>query len=446
MRNPAHLEHVLGIEADRVVALAGRQFVQHGRHLRPEEGRDDCRGRLVSSQAVCVRGAHDRRLEQAVVLVYGRNGIHQEGDELQVLRSGLARPQQVHARIRPQRPVVVFARTVDPLEGLFVQQHPELVTAGDLVHHGHQQLVVVVGKIGLLVDRRQFELVGRHLVVAGFDGDAQFQALVFEVFHECHHTGRDRTEIVVFQLLVLGRFMPHQRTPGEHQVGTYGPEAFVHEEILLLPAQIRDDPLHVFVEIVAHLGRGLVHRRDRAQQRHLVIERLARIGDEDGRDTERRVDDEGRRGRIPGRITASLERIADASVGERRRIGLLLDEQFAGELLQNPAQAVRVGKRIVLLGRTSRQGLEPMGIVVGTVLQRPLAHACRDTVGNLPREGRTVLHRIDKGVVSSLVQILAHGCAPEYPVPEIVRRTSFGSLHLDGGVVYGRIDHLESEQ
>lgn len=163
-------------------------------------------------------------------------------------------------------------------------------------------------------------------------------------------------------------------------------------------------------------------------------------------DTERRVDDEGRRGRIPGRITASLERIANASVGERRRIGLLLDEQFAGELLQNPAQAVRVGKRIVLLGRTSRQGLEPMGIVVGTVLQRPLAHARRDTVGNLPREGRTVLHRIDKGVVSSLVQILAHGCAPEYPFPEIVRRTSFGSLHLDGGVVYGRIDHLESEQ
>ncbi len=89
-----------------------------------------------------------------------------------------------------------------------------------------------------------------------------------------------------------------------------------------------------------------------------------------------------------------------------------------------------------------------MGIVVGTVLQRPLAHARRDTVGNLPREGRTVLHRIDKGVVSSLVQILLRMAArPEYPFPEIVRRTSFGEPFTSTAVwFYGRIDHLESEQ
>ena len=82
-------------------------------------------------------------MKQAVELVDRGDGIHEEGDELQVLRSGLARSEQVHARVGAQRPVVVFARTVDSLERFFMQQHPEIMTAGDLVHDGHQQLVVV---------------------------------------------------------------------------------------------------------------------------------------------------------------------------------------------------------------------------------------------------------------------------------------------------------------
>ena len=64
-----------------------------------------------------------------------------------------ARTQQVHARIGAQRPVVVLARAVDALERLLVEQHPELMAAGDLVHDGHQQLVVVVCQVGFFVDR-----------------------------------------------------------------------------------------------------------------------------------------------------------------------------------------------------------------------------------------------------------------------------------------------------
>ena len=445
VRDTAHLEDVLGVETDRVVALAGGQFVEYGRNLRAEEGRDDGRRRFVGAQTVGVRGAHDRRLQQAVELVDRGDGIHEEGDELQVLRSGLARSEQVHARVGAQRPVVVLARTVDALEGFFVQQDAEPVTAGDLVHHGHQQLVMVVGEVGLLVDRSQLELIGRHLVMTGFDRNAQFQAFVFEVFHECHHAGRDRTEIVVLQLLVLGRLVAHERTAREHQVGTHSPQAFVHKEILLFPAQIRHDPLHVLIEVAAHLRRSLVHGRDRTQQGHLVIERLARIGDEDGRDAERRIDDERRRRRVPRRIAAGLERIADATVGERRGVRLLLHEQLAGELLQHRTAAVGIGKGVVLLCRTARQGLEPVRVVVRAVLQRPLPHARRDAVGDLARQARAVFHRIDQRFVSRLVQVLAHGGAPEHLLAEIVRRTSFGGINLDGGVVYSRIDHLESE-
>ena len=75
MRNAAHLEDVLGIEADRRIAAAGLEFIQHGRNLRTEEGRNNRRRRFVGPQAVGVGGAHDGRLQQAVMLVHGRNHI-----------------------------------------------------------------------------------------------------------------------------------------------------------------------------------------------------------------------------------------------------------------------------------------------------------------------------------------------------------------------------------
>ena len=99
----------------------------------------------------------------------------------------------------------------------------------------------------------------------------------------------------------------------------------------------------------------------------------------------------------------------------------------------------------MLLGRAARQGLEPVGVVVGTVLQRPLAHACGNAVGNFARERRTVVHRVEQLRVSLLVEILTHGGASEYLLSEIVRRTTFGSLDLHGVVIYRRIDHLEPE-
>ena len=51
VRDAAHLEDVLGVEADRGVALAVLQLVQHGRYLRAEEGGDNGRGRLVGPQS-----------------------------------------------------------------------------------------------------------------------------------------------------------------------------------------------------------------------------------------------------------------------------------------------------------------------------------------------------------------------------------------------------------
>ena len=111
-----------------------------------------------------------------------------------------------------------------------------------------------------------------------------------------------------------------------------------------------------------------------AQQGSLIVEGLTCIGDEDGGDTKGVVDDEhGRRG-IPSRIAAGLEGVADTSIGERRGVGLLLDEQFAAEVLHHASLAIVLHEGIVLLGSTLRQWLEPVGIVGGTHLQGPLFH------------------------------------------------------------------------
>ena len=73
----------------------------------------------------------------------------------------------------PSDQLLCLPEPLIPFEGFLVQQHAELVAAGDLVHNGHQQLVVVVGQIGLLVHGSQFELIGRHLVMTRLYGNAQ---------------------------------------------------------------------------------------------------------------------------------------------------------------------------------------------------------------------------------------------------------------------------------
>ena len=106
----------------------------------------------------------------------------------------------------------MLARTVHAAVWLFMQQHGKVVFACDAFHQIHNQLVVVVGKIGVLEDGGQLKLVGGNLIVARLDGNAQFVALYFQFFHKGSDTWRDRTEIMVFQLLVFGRRVPHECT------------------------------------------------------------------------------------------------------------------------------------------------------------------------------------------------------------------------------------------
>ena len=227
------------------------------------------------------------------------------------------------------------------MERLLVQQHHETVLAGNGIHQVHHQLVLVVRKIRFPVDGSQLELVGCHLVMPGLERNAEPEAFHFQLAHESCDTGRNGAEIVVCELLALGGHMAHQRPAGNHQVGTRGIKVFVHQEILLLPAQEALHLVHSRIEKTADGHGGIADCLNGTLERRLVIERFAGIGDENRGDAERIFLDEDGRGRIPSRITAGLEGGADAAVGERRPVRLLLGERTAVESLDDAAAAIQ---------------------------------------------------------------------------------------------------------
>ena len=234
----------------------------------------------------------------------------------------------------------MLTRAVDTLKWLLVQQDTEVMSAGNLIHNGHQQLVVVIRQIGLLIHWGKLKLVWSNLVVAGLDRNTQLQTLALQLLHKVNHARGDSTKVVILQLLVLCRLVTVQCATSQHQVGTYRPEALIHQKILLLPAQIGVNTIHTLVEVVAHCSCCLIHRRDRAQQRHFIVQCFTRIGNKNGWDTECCIYDKCRRCWIPRRVTSRLECVTNTTIGERRSIRLLLCQHLTREGLNHKTLAI----------------------------------------------------------------------------------------------------------
>ena len=101
-----------------------------------------------------------------------------------------------------------------------MQQHGKVMFTGNTLHQVHYQLIMIIGKVGILKDWSQFKLVGGNFVMACFCRNSKFVAFYFQFFHESCYPWGDRTEIVVFQLLVFCRRMSHKRAPGQTKIGT----------------------------------------------------------------------------------------------------------------------------------------------------------------------------------------------------------------------------------
>ena len=205
--------------------------------LGAQEDRDDRRRGLVGAQAMILPGRGDRCPQQPLVLVDGLDDRRAEEQELQVLVRGVAGLEQVLAVVGAHRPVVVLARAVDAGERLLVQEADEPVAAGHVLHDLHGQLLVVGTYVRVLEDRRDLVLGRGDLVVAGLDRDAELGQLALGVEHAGQHALGDRAEVVVVELVALGRLGAEQGAAGGHQVRALEVVLLVDQEVLLLRAR-----------------------------------------------------------------------------------------------------------------------------------------------------------------------------------------------------------------
>ena len=215
----------------------------------------------------------------------------------------------------------MLARAVDAGERLLVEQALHAVLLGDRLEAsssaaaGGRRRRWPRSNIGAISN-----WPGRDLVVAGLGRDAELEQLALGVHHEAEHPLGDRAEVVVVELLALRRLGAEQRAAGVDQVGPGQEEVPVDQEVLLLGAAERRRRRR---GCRGRTASGSARRASpiacwRAQQRRLVVQRLAGHRHEHRRDAQRvavRVlQDVRRAGDVPAGVAAGLEGAAQAAV------------------------------------------------------------------------------------------------------------------------------------
>ncbi len=167
----------------------------------------------------------------------------------------------------------------------------------------------------------------------------------------------------------------------------------------------------------------------RAEQGGLLVERLAGPRAEGGRDAEggpvRVFEDERGAGGVPRGVAAGLEGVPDAAGGEGRGVGLAPDEFLAGKLGDGGPGVGRGQERVVLLGGQAGHRLEPVRVVGGATLHRPLLHRRGGHVGDRRVEGGSLLDRRSEGPVHAFGQPGTHHLVGEDVDPEKLADRSF---------------------
>ena len=139
------------------------------------------------------------------------------------------------------------------------------------------------------VDGRELVLRGSRLVVLGLGVNAELPELEVQLAHKLHNSRAYRAEVVVFKLLPLRRHRAEKRSAGEFQILAFVGERLVDEEVFLLGADVGRDALRVRAEKPEHAQRLRVDKLHRAKQGSFLIQHLAAVRAERGRDAERIV-------------------------------------------------------------------------------------------------------------------------------------------------------------
>ena len=215
----------------------------------------------------------------------------------------------------------MFAGSVDAGKRFLMKEAAHIVVDRQPLHCLHDQLVMVGGQVGFLVNGGQLMLGGGHFIVLGLGGYAQFPQLFVQVLHEGADTFADDAEVMVLHLLPLGSRRSEKGTACKDQIGTFQIFLKIDQEIFLLGAQRGFDPPGFGIAEEADDPEGLgIDGLHGPQQGRLLIQGFSRIRAEGRGDAEGNAGagflEEGRGSNVPGGIAPGLKGGPQSAGGE----------------------------------------------------------------------------------------------------------------------------------
>ena len=122
------------------------------------------------------------------------------------------------------------------------------------IHHIHEQLIVINGKVGFFKNRSTFKLTRSDFIMTRFKRNTKLKGLCFEITHIRMYPFRDRTKIMIIQLLTFGWLMTKECSAGHKQVGTRMKKGKVDQEIFLFNTQGGIYAGHIFIKILTNVN------------------------------------------------------------------------------------------------------------------------------------------------------------------------------------------------
>ena len=95
--------------------------------------------------------------------------------------------------------------TVNTGKGLLMKETYHTVLSCYLLHYLHGQLVIICCHISGGVNGSQLVLCGSNLIMLRLSKDPQLPQLCIKILHKGYYPGFDHSEIMIVQLLSLGR-------------------------------------------------------------------------------------------------------------------------------------------------------------------------------------------------------------------------------------------------
>ena len=290
-----------------------------------------------------------------------------------------------------------------------MQEAGHAVLCGELAHDLHGELVLVGGEVCGGEYGGKLVLCGGDLVMLGLCVDAELPKLLVQLLHEGCNSRLDGAEVMVIQLLTLGRARAEQGAAGVDEVLALFVHRAVDEEILLLGA---DGALYGFdlgvAEEAQDAQRLLIDALHGAQQRCFLVKRFAAVGAENGRNAEDALFYKCVGGGVPAGVASRLKGGAQTAGGEGGSIRFAADKLFTGKLHNDLAVGGGGDKAVVLLGGDTGHRLEPVSKVGSTLLDSPVLHGVGNDVCNIALEGAALADGALERFIGVLGQALAH--------------------------------------